>query len=185
MYAAATSWRSWMKDFRYGTLVFIPDSNVKLIVDQLRAEYDSNSAQISMAHITLTQPFKKAPSKEDLQIVTQIINSFSSFEVVVGPVVTSPNKRLIWLDVSPKQKVIELRDRLHDSGLFRTDLPLTKGFIPHMTISEAGREPEEVQTISERLNERLKPWALSFSAIYWILPNEDFTFKEFQSFKLK
>ena len=26
---------------------------------------------------------------------------------------------------------------------------LTKGFIPHMTISEAGREPEAVQSINE------------------------------------
>lgn len=185
MYAVGEQWKNWMKDFKFGTLVFIPDGDLRSIVDELRREHDPISAKTSMAHITLTQPFSKAISPDEIEKIEKIVLSANRFEVNVGPATTSPNKRLLWLDVDPKEPILALREALHETGLFRVDLPLTKGFIPHMTLSESGREPDDVQAINADLNSKFKPWTISFAAIAWIIPDEDFVFKEHRLFKLK
>lgn len=185
MYAAGEQWKNWMKDFRFGTLVFVPSNDLKLIVDGLRNEYDPISAKTSMAHVTLTQPFAKAPLKEEIEAIQNIVCSFNKFDIEVGPATTSPNKRLLWLDITPKNSILALRENLHGTGLFRTDLPLTKGFIPHMTISEAGREPVDVDAINSDLNSKYRPWKNLFSSVVWIIPNEEFVFNEHRCFDLK
>lgn len=174
-----------MKDFRFGTLVFIPTTDLRSIVDELRREYDPQSAQTSMVHVTLTQPLSKALSKEDVDNIERIIFSTRRFDIQVGPAITSPNKKLLWLDIAPKEPILALRETLHETGLFRIDLPLTKGFIPHMTISEAGREPENVQSINTTLNSKFKSWNILFSSVAWIIPDAKFTFKEHRFFELK
>jgi 2'-5' RNA ligase len=185
MFAVGTHWKSWMTDYQFGTLVYVPKSDLRQTVDRLRTEYDSASASTSMAHITLTQPLAKAPSSEDIRMIQEIINSTSSFEMTIGPFTTSPNKKLIWLDITPKKNILNLRERLHDTGLLRTDLPLTKGFIPHMTISEMGREPDEVTAINTKLNAQMNPWTTLFDSVAWIIPNEEFVFQEHQVFELR
>jgi 2'-5' RNA ligase len=179
------SWKSWMLDFKFGTFAFLPEGDLRATVDLLRGEYDPVSCETSMAHITLTQPFTKAPTEKEIEQLEKLIGSFAKFQSQVGPATTSPNKRLIWLDVNPKDPVLALREALHETGLFRTDLPLTKGFIPHMTISEAGREPNEVVAINVGLNAKYKPWTVPFASVAWIIPNEDFVFQEYRLFALK
>lgn len=154
-------------------------------MDSLRLKYDSISARTSMAHITLTQPFSKALSIDEVDCIAKILFSVGLLEVIVGPATTSPNKRLLWLDIEPKNPILTLRNNLHNTGLFRIDLPLTKGFIPHMTISEDGRESEAVQAINNVLNEKYKPWKTSFSSVAWIIPDEKFVFKVHRSFELR
>jgi hypothetical protein len=100
----------------------------------------------------------------------------------IGAAKTSPNKKLLWLDVAPKAPVLKVRESLHSMDLFRTDLPLTKGFLPHLTISEAAREPEENFKIIVGLNSKLDPHSTSFDRVSWIIPNEDFIFHEHMSF---
>ncbi len=185
MYASGDDWKDWMKDFRFGTLVFIPDGELKDTVNNLRMKYDSVSAKTSMPHVTVTQPFAKAPSPKEIELILRLINDVHHFEIIVGPATTSPNKRLLWLDIAPKDKVLALRENLHDTGLFRDDLPLTKGFIPHMTISEAAREPAEVTTTIESLNAHKNRWISSFAQVSWIIPDAEFIFKEFRSFEMK
>jgi 2'-5' RNA ligase len=185
MYASGELWKNWMKDYRFGALAYVPNGELRQTVDALRNEYDPTSAQTSMAHITLTQPFAKAPSQEEIENIERTIFATGKFDIEVGPATTSPNKRLLWLDINPKNVVLELREALHETGLFRTDLPLTKGFIPHMTISEAGREPNEVQAINSDLNSRYSLWSDSFSSVAWIIPDEEFVFRVHRLFDLK
>lgn len=185
MYASGEQWHDWMKDFRFGTLVYLPEGNLRSAVDRLREQYDPVSAKACAAHITLTQPFAKAPSLDDREKLQQLISAFVRTEAQAGPAVTSPNQKLLWLDVSPKKDILALRGRLHETGLFRTDLPLTKGFIPHMTISEQQRDPQEVNVILKDLNSRLSPWSFCFDQVSWIIPNESFVFEEFKKFPLK
>jgi 2'-5' RNA ligase len=176
-FAAGTQWDSWMQDFRYGTLAFVPGGELRAVIDELRQRFDPESARTSMAHATLTQPFAEAPSDTQLESVRSLIANAGLVAGQVGPAVTSPNKKLLWFDVLPKEPLVGLRDQLHQTALFRTDLPLTKGFIPHMTISERPRPPEEVSTILTELNQRHGPWPTSFEAVAWIVPNEDFIFE--------
>jgi len=185
MYSSGEQWHTWMKDFRFGTLVFIPSGDCRATVDRLRNEYDPDSAKTSMAHVTLTQPLTKAPTDDDVRRLETVIGGFRSFDISVGPAATSPNKRLVWFDVAPKESVLALREALHETGLFRTDLPLTKGFIPHMTISELRRDPEEVTSTNKTLNSNYKPWSLEFGSVAWIIPDEDFVFREFREFELE
>lgn len=46
-----------MKDFRFGTLVFLPAGELWEIGNRLRAQYDPSSAKTCAAHVTITQPF--------------------------------------------------------------------------------------------------------------------------------
>ena len=98
---------------------------------------------------------------------------------------SSPNKKLIWLDVNPKQQILQIRDSLHDLNLFRLDMPFTSGFIPHLTISELERSPSEAKRIIDDLNSLLTPWNILFDSVSWIIPNENFIFQEYRSFKLR
>lgn len=184
MYSSVETWHSWMKDYRFGTLALIPDGSLRETVDQLRQEYDPESAQTSMAHITLTQPFAKAPAEEELTQIYSLIAEFAKFKTTIGPAITSPKKKLLWLDVGMKEEVLALREVLHATGLFRTDLPLTKGFIPHMTISEVSRDPAEVTEINAVLNERYQPWPMNIESVAWIIPSDNFVFGEHMSFPL-
>jgi len=185
MYPFGLKWKPWMKDFRFGTLVLIPSKEIQETVDLLRRKYDTASSKTSMAHITLTQPLNGPLAINDLSKIEKIIRSFKKFDTALGPAISSPNKKLIWLDVSSKEPLLALRQTLHATSLFRTDLPLTKDFIPHMTISELAREPEDVRGINIELNTKYKIWQTTFSSVSWIIPDEEFVFKEHRSFCLK
>jgi 2'-5' RNA ligase len=139
----------------------------------------------SPAHITLTQPFATEPTPQQVVGMKALIGKVSPFTIRIGPAITSPNKRLLWFDVNPKSEVLNLREELHAMGIFRTYLPLTKGFLPHMTISEKAREPEEVQSILVSLNLSLPTLDITFDSVAWIIPNEDFVFHEHCKIPLK
>jgi 2'-5' RNA ligase len=184
MYSVGLEWKNWMKDFRFGTLVFLPTGELLDVVNELRRQYDPISAKTSEAHITLTQPFTKAPTEAQIAEVARVIVGHKAFEVQIGPVTSAPNQRLLWLSVTPKDLVLNLREDLHGAGIFRTDLPLTKGFIPHMTVSESHREPNEVNLIIKDLNAKYQPWHVPFISVAWIIPDENFVFKTHRLFKL-
>ncbi|MNT73733.1 hypothetical protein D3C72_2124760 [compost metagenome] len=114
-----------------------------------------------------------------------MLKTFTSFEITIGPAIASPNKRLMWLDVSNKQSVLAVREALHATGLFNLELPLTKGFIPHMTISEESREPKDNETRIKEVNKSTQPFTVTFDKISWIVPDEDFVSKDRQDFFLR
>jgi 2'-5' RNA ligase len=184
MYSVGRDWKNWMMDFRFGTLVFLPSGELLDVGNELRRQYDPLSAKTSEAHVTLTQPFTNAPSEAQISKVAEIIAGHQEFQVQIGPAVSAPNQRLVWFDVAPKNLVLNLREALHGAGFFRTDLPLTKGFIPHQTVSELSREPDEAKLIIDRLNSKYPPWKVPFSSIAWIIPDEDFVFKTYRIFPL-
>jgi len=184
-FSSGQNWQSWMKDFRFGTLVFIPTGDLRQTADVLREQFDPTSARTSAAHITLTQPLATAPTDADLEQIEQVISSLTRFNIQIGPATTSPNKKLLWLDVNPKDPILALRENLHRESFFRTDLPLTKGFIPHLTISELPRDDKEVIAINKDLNSKISTWNILFSSVVWIVPDENFIFRETRIFQLK
>lgn len=174
-----------MKDFRYGTLMLIPEGPLFHTAHKLREIYDPLSAKTSPPHLTVTQPFSQPLDAEAEKRITDLLLNIAGFKVQIGPATTSPNQQLIWLDVSPKEPVLEIRELLHETGLFRTDLPLTKGFIPHLTVSEARRNPNEVKTILDQLNKEHSPLEVNFKSLVCSVPDNDFVFNEIKVFKLK
>ncbi len=184
MYSDGLGWKTWMNDFRFGTMVFLPSGEVLETVNRLRAEYDPISAKTCPAHVTITQPFTSAPDSIQLSKIEVLLSSSQGFQVQIGPATTSPNKRLIWLDVNPKDQFLKLREQLHEVGLFRMDLPFTMDFIPHMTISEAQREPTDVESINKQLNSRHRPRNIEFDSVSWIIPDDVFVFKQHRVFRL-
>lgn len=184
MYSLGESWKTWMKDYRFGTLVFLPSGELKKSIDDLRREFDFESFISCGAHITITQPFTSAPDKNEINLIKDLIADVDNFSVEVGPAISSPNDVLIWLDVNPKDKILTIREKLHKTNLFRTDLPFTEGFIPHMTISELRREPENVMSIVKEMNLTQMLWTPQFDSIAWIIPDENFVFKTHQIFEL-
>lgn len=171
-------WKPWMHDFKFGIFTLVPDEAFKKKVDRLRQLYDPESARICCAHMTVTQPFQVEPSSGDLEKLANLIRSRNTFHVMIGPAVTSPNRQLVWLDVEPKHEILSLRTALHNTGLFNTALPFTEGFIPHMTISELRRSPEEAAKVARGLNETHEIYEQTFSKIFWLVPNEEFVFRE-------
>ncbi len=143
-----------MNDYKFGTFVFIPHGEPRTRTDQLRQQYDPLSARTSSAHITITQPLALEPSLQEITLIEKTLAQIPSFNVHLGPAIPSPNKRLLWFDVQPSEPVLHIRECLYRLGIFRTDLPLTKGFIPHMTISEKGRDPDRVASIIRTLNKQ-------------------------------
>jgi 2'-5' RNA ligase len=170
-----------MEDFRFGTLVFLPSGDLRQTGDLLRERFDPVSAKTCAAHITLTQPFRATPNEERL---AALIAGFKRFEATAGPFVSSPNQKLLWLDIQPAPNILALRDRLHETEMFRTDLPLTRGFIPHLTLSEEPREPAQVAQILTELNSKYPPWKFQFDTVSWIVPEGNFVFREVGRFEL-
>ena len=184
MYYMGNEWKNWMKDYRFGTLAFLPKGELGRVSDQLRSRWDPASSKSCPAHITISQPFTVAPDLSQIDKIKEFLNQFKAFELQIGLVRSSPNKKLIWLDVNPKQQILQIRDGLHDLNLFRLDLPFTNGFIPHLTISEVERSPYEAKRIIDDLNSLLNPWNILFDSVSWIIPDENFIFQEYKSFKL-
>jgi 2'-5' RNA ligase len=184
-FASGNTWSTWMKSYRFGTLVFHPNKILTQHVHALREKYDFLAAATSKPHITITQPFLNEPTADDLQKIEALLKSLENFEITIGPAITSPNKRLMWLDVSNKEAVLNVRESLHQTNLFDLDLPLTKGFIPHMTISEEGREPQENFVKINEVNKTTKPFTVSFDKVTWIVPDDEFVFQNKQDFFLR
>lgn len=113
-----------MSAYQFGTLAFIPrNGDLRKTADQLRTEFDPESAQICSAHITVTQPFSFKPSDTDVLNIQNLLQEFSRFEIQVGPAVASPNKQLIWKTqfdsiawIIPNQKSIFEIDRQFQLG---------------------------------------------------------------------
>lgn len=181
-FESGVNWKPWKQDYRFGSLVFIPEGEIFTKTDELRKKYDPVSADYSMPHMTLTQPFTKAPSKEDIMVIKNIFQGHKPFIISTGPIVTSPTGNLIWVDINPKENFVNLRNELHKTGLFRTDLPFTEGFVPHMTISEFGVDNSE--TLLKELNRAYVMDSKQQLAVSWVVPNEQFKFNVVQNFNL-
>lgn len=57
-------------------------------------------------------------------------------------------------------------------------------FLPHLTISEAVREPEENAQIIATLRPSVISQNVLFDRISWIIPDKEFVFREYISFGL-
>ncbi len=169
--AAAGKPEGWQIPYLPGALVIMPPEPVLSRVNRLRRKYDARSARMIPAHITVAQPFRSQPGREELEIVQDVLARFLSFKLKYGPLHNFLPYPCIWYEVQPAEKVIELREALHAIGLFNTALPYTRGFTPHMSVTDGAPDSEDTERIYNRIRNRVRIGSFVVESLAYTRPD--------------
>jgi 2'-5' RNA ligase len=167
-------WEEWQKAYEFGSLVIWPPDSVREIVNRQRQEYDPVSQATCEAHITLTQPLLRPLKDREWDQIMRIVSSFDAFQIDYGPVNSFLPYPAIWYEIHPKEKVLEMREALHQTGFFNLALPHTEGFIPHMTITEGESGPAVDEALLEHIRARVESGCFRCDDVAYVVPNETF-----------
>jgi 2'-5' RNA ligase len=132
-----------LADFRFGVFVIALPEPLRSAVDALRGRFDPASARIAPPHISVTQPLAEEPNDIARADLGAVLAEFPPFEIRVGPARAFPDSSVVYLAVAPGEPILAMRAAAHATGLFRTDLPFSEGFVPHVTIREWPSEASE------------------------------------------
>ena len=175
-------WADWKRDYRYGALVIEPPQELAAVLDPIREQWDPVSAQMVGAHITITPPFREAPTAVDEARVATCIRRLPSMRLQLGKPRRFDGSSVIYLPVANADAILALRGALLDTGLFRLDMPHTSDFIPHLTISEFGARPEAaLRTVIPMVGET----PFDATTVSWVVPNDRFQFAVHRTFALR
>jgi 2'-5' RNA ligase len=179
--ADGSSWADWRRDYIHGALVIEPPADLAAILDPIRMRLDPVSAERIRAHITVTPPFSRAPMPPDEARVSSVVGSAPPLDLQLGPPRRFEGSSVIHLPVVDPTPVLNLREELLATGLFRMDLPHTTGFVPHLTLSEFGPTPDAaLKTVIPDPVTRV----FRVGEVAWVTPNEEFTFSVRHTFPL-
>lgn len=170
-------WPEWQKVYIHGTLVIWPPEQVGGVVNRLRHQYDPISQAFCEAHITLTQPFLRLPSRNEWDELCEVVSSFEPFGLNYGPLNTFLPYPCIWFEIHPSELVLAFRQSLHATGMFNLDLPHTDDFIPHMTITEGQSDIEVTEELFTKLRDEISGGSFICSDIAYIVPDDYFHFR--------
>ncbi len=172
----ATHWEPWQLPYRHGTLVIWPPQEVRDYVNELRRRLDPISHRYAEAHITLTQPFREPVSKRVIGQVRSVLETEEPFAIAYGPLRSFLPRPVLWLDVQPSDRVLQLRRRLHAIGVFDLSLPHTDDFVPHMTLTEGQSGTPVDDELFRVLEPTIATGSFTCSGIAYIRPNDGFRF---------
>jgi len=176
-------WEDWQRSYSAGLLVIWPPDPVRESVNWLRQRHDPRSFRICQAHISLTPPFRKASTPEALQQIEAIAASYPRFELRYGPVNSFLPLPCVYLEVAPKEVVVDLHSRLLATHLFQP--PQFPEFVPHVTISEFGaKDATQVRSLLDELSGHELCGSFECCSIALIAPDENFCFTVKRSFTL-
>jgi 2'-5' RNA ligase len=180
-----SEWANWQESFRHGVLVIVPPARVRRTVDGLRAEYDPTSHSYFGTHITLTQPLVRQPREDDWARLVQTAAGFDAFRIEYGPLGSFLPYPCIWFRISPKERVLAIRQAFHDGGLFDLGLPHTNDFVPHMTITEGSSSRKVDEGLLAELRGRSVGGFFTCREIAYIIPDSRFRFAVRRTLKLR
>ena len=167
----------WVTPYLAGALVILPPEPVRSRVNRMRRRYDPASADRIPAHVTVAQPFRRQPDAEAFRVAEQVLAGLEPFELTYGPLRTFLPYPCIWYDIQPAGSILAVRAALHATGLFNTDLPHTRGFIPHMSITDGHPGVEETERIFERVRHRVKRGSFPVEELAYTRPNSQMHFR--------
>ena len=146
---------------------------VAAILDPIRMRLDPVSAERIGAHITVTPPFSRALGPPDEARVGSVVGSMQPLDLQLGQPRRFEGSSVIYLPVVDPTPVLTLRAALLATGLFRMDLPHTTDFVPHLTLSEFGTNPDAAANtaVPDAVTH-----AFHVGEVAWVTPNEEFTF---------
>lgn len=168
----------WILPWLPGALVILPPPQVMDRVNRLRRRYDPESAAAIPAHVTVTRPFRAEPGPAELARVAAVIRRCRPFEVKFGPLINFLPHPCICFAIEPAGAVLELRRRLHATGLFNSDLAHPRRFVPHMSITD-GSPPDAAETerLFRRLQNRVRGGRFACRQLVYTLPDWRYHFK--------
>jgi len=170
------AWEDWQKPYEFGTLVIWPPDEIRKIVNSQRERTDPVSQSYCEAHISVTQPLIRWLDEKAWDRLGTLLSGFVSFEIAYGPLNTFLPYPCIWYEIKPADRVLELRDVLHQSGYFNLELRHPKNFIPHMTITEGLSGPEVDQNLCQTLQQESGKGTFQCEGLTYIIPDKDFRF---------
>jgi len=169
--------QEWQMVYQYGTIVIWPPDEVRAVVNTQREKYDPVSLAYCETHITITQPLIKELAGEEWDQIHQILQRFDVFSLNYGPVNSFLPYPCIWYEIEPREKILELRQALHQTGFFNLTLPHTEGFFPHLTITEGLSGPPVDEVLLNQIQLESTSGAFLCQELAFILPDEKFCFQ--------
>jgi 2'-5' RNA ligase len=174
----------WVIPYLPGSLVILPPREVRERVNRLRRKYDPVSAWRIPPHITVTQPFRAEPGAAELALISRVLIDHQPVTLRFGPLRNFLPYPCIWFDVQPAEAVLALREELHRTGLFNTDLSYTDGFIPHMSITDGTPAAESTERLFRRVANRVRGGEFRVDELVYTRPDWQFRFLPVKSFDL-
>jgi len=169
-------WPTWGERFRSGLIIIQPPDDIRAIVDAQRQIYDPLSQSYVGAHITVTQPFAQPPTDGALGLIEEALHPIRPFMIHYGPLKSFLPYPCIWYDVQPAERVLEIRSKLHQTGLFNLAEGYIEDFIPHMTITEGQSGPEVTAALLEKLQSESCPGVFLCEELVLSVPDREFNF---------
>lgn len=169
-------WPAWGKRFQPGLFIIQPPDAVSEIVNAQRMTYDPLSRSYIGAHISVTQPLSRTPSESEWDLLGQILGNMQQFMVHYGPLKSFLPYPCIWYDVQPAERVLAIREALHQTGFFNLDEGYIADFIPHMTITEGQSGPEVTRELLEELQRESQSGSFLCEELVLSAPDPDFRF---------
>ena len=169
-------WPAWGKRFQPGLFIIQPPEDVSLLVNAQRKACDPLSRSYIGAHITVTQPLSRTPSDSEWDLIEQILGNMQPFVIHYGPLKSFLPYPCIWYDVQPAERVLAIREALHQTGFFNLDEGYIDDFIPHMTITEGQSGPEVTKELLEKLQKESQPGSFLCEELVFSVPDQNFYF---------
>ena len=175
-YADPASWEEWQREYRYGAFYIFPPADLIEMVDALRWRYDSTSAAICQAHISLSAPLPRPLEESDLADLRAHLAAIEPFSIRYGPLQSFPPHPGIAYTIAPEDKFGTLRSTIHAGALFADAARGRSRIAPHMTIAEF-ISGEQTAALLRELPRRVPVGAFDCAAIEYAIPNRDFFFE--------
>lgn len=169
-------WPAWGQRFQPGLFIIQPPEDVCAVVNAQRNAYDPLSQSYIGAHITVTQPLSKTPSESEWDLLEQILGNLQPFMIHYGPLKTFLPYPCIWYAVQPAERILAIREALHQTGLFNLGEGYIADFIPHMTITEGQSGPEVTTELLEKLQNESQSGSFLCEELVLAVPDRYFNF---------
>lgn len=154
-YPETTGWEEWMYEYKFGAFYIYPPDGLIEVVDTLREKYDSKSASICQAHISLSEPLVHALTDKEIKELQEALSKVKPFDLSYQRLRGFPPHPGVAYAIEPEDKFVQLRKLIHSTSAF-TDSPLTrKDRAPHMTIAEFGLDWPATEKLMKELERKV------------------------------
>lgn len=172
-----SAWPPWQQEYRYGAFYLFPPADVAVVVDELRARYDPQSAAICGAHVTLSAPLSQPPSDTQWKELRMVLADVPPFDVHFGPLTRLGTHPGVVFALRPHNELDALRKVIDATTIFlsRRDHPPVR-CAAHMTVAEFITESESHHILSTLSRKDLRG-QFRCDHVTYAVPDESFRFR--------